>query len=209
MRSLVLLVGLLAPAAPSPSAPEGIEPLAADLAALRTDPVWLGERVRFRVQLAGVVETWNPWVTRFGPADWVGFEAWPDERFTFDEAVYRDPAPRLFVRRGSAAARALAAAARYARFEVVGAVRERLLDEPWIEVESVEELEGFVGEGTILHVVRAQELQAQGAFDLALEQLERALAGPLPPHAAQEVQRRIAACRAAGERAKRGVKILR
>ena len=58
-----------------------------------------------------------------------------------------------------------------------------------------------VGEGTIVHVGRARELWAQGQWDLALEQLERAKAGPLPQHALRELELQLLECRAAREAA--------
>lgn len=160
------------------------------LAALRADPLrWRGRRVRFRLQLDARSETWIPYLSRFGPADWVALAAWPDEAFTWEPAVYADPAPRLFVRRGTGPEELLRRTERYQRLEAVGVVREIFLGEAWIELERLRPLPGSVSEGTILHVERALGLVREASFGLADEQLLRALDAPLPDHAVREIQR--------------------
>lgn len=157
---------------------------------LRAEPPrWLRQRVRFVIQFDARQVDWNPYLTRFGPGDWTAFSAWADERFTWNRDVYDDPVRRLFVRRGGALDAVLDEIQRHERFEVVGRVREVFLDEPWIEVESLRPLREWVGEGSILHVARARELAAQGSFELAFDQLDRAAAAPLPAHAAAELGR--------------------
>lgn len=168
---------------------------AVSLAELRRDPVRrLGKRVRFVVQIRGVLEEWNPYLTRFGPGDWLGIEAWPDEDYTWKKRVFDNPHSRLFVRRGSGAEFALHKAERYRRFEIHGVTREFFLGEPWIEIENAVALESAVDEGTILHVGRAFSLLRDGRVELAIDQLERAKAAPLPVHARMELERHIVEC---------------
>lgn len=162
----------------------------ATLAALRADPLpWIGRRVSFRLQVDAPSASWIPYFSRFGPADWTALSAWPDEAFTWEPAVYADPAPHLFVRRGTAAAELAQRAERSQRFEAVGVVREIFLGEPWIELEVLRPLPGAVNEGTILHVERALAFLAEGSCTLAEGQLQRALDAPLPDHAVREIER--------------------
>jgi hypothetical protein len=204
--TLLLFLALAGAPVASRQGPAPEEPAAAALSELGADPTWLGRRLCFTLQRGALVEDWNPFLSRFGPARWLCFEAWPDESFTFDAEVFAHPARRLFVRRGSEAERLLRAARTYERFEAVAVVRELFLDEPWIEVETLFPLPGFVGEGTILHAARAAELEAEGQYELAIEQLQRAQAGPLPPHATAELERRVLECRRAQEKAAGGAK---
>ena len=152
---------------------------------------YLGQDVHFALQLSSVTEDWEPYLSRFGPGDWLGFQAWPDELFTWEADVFADPAPRLFCRRGSPAALRLARAAPHARFEARARVCEAFLGEPWIEIVELTPLPGEVGPGTIVHVERARSLRLEGQWDLALEQYGRAKLAPLPPHALAAIEAEI------------------
>jgi hypothetical protein len=171
------------------------EPVAASLVDVRRDESpWLGKRVRFALQFRETVPDWNPCLSRFGPAHWAAFAAWPDEAFLWHEKVFEDSCATLFVRRGSALEERLAAAVPFDRLQAVGVVREAFLGEPWIEIEGLEPLEGSVAEGTILHVSRAREFVLEGQWELALQQFERAKAAPLPAHALAEIDRQVEEC---------------
>jgi hypothetical protein len=200
--ALIALLPLVRPQGSSRDDPRAMRPpRAATLHELRTHPGQaLDQELRFPVQFKGRVEDWNPFVSRFGPMDWLGFQAWPDERFTWEPAVWDDPAPRLFVRRGSPAEARVRAAREHARYAVTGRVREVLLGEPWIEVEGFERLEGEVGPGTIVHVQRARDLVQEGQFELAIDQYERAKAAPLPPHARAAIEAEVLEARDLEER---------
>lgn len=167
----------------------------ATLTAMRANPSsWLGRRARVVLQLRGEAPRWNPYLTRFGPADYVRFEAWCDRVHLWDRGAYDDPAPYLFAPRGSVAELGLRSAQPHERYEAVVVVRETFLGEPWVEVERVRRQPEMVTEGTILHAVRALELHAEGRCDLALEQFGRAGAASLPAHAREELDRLETAC---------------
>lgn len=199
--ALVLALAGLRAAAAAPQddvagvpAPEN-DPPAAALSDLRGDPAaWLGREVRLIVQRERELDAWQPFLSRFGPGDFAGFRAWGDGAFLWERAAFLDPAPRLFARRGGAAARVLQAGQPYDRFAVRAVVREVFQAEPWIEVLDARRLPEKVGEGAILHASRGLELLAEGSRDLARDQLQRARAGLIPAHAALELDRLIATC---------------
>ena len=182
---------------PSPSAqpdpdwvdPAELEPVDAELTDLRADPgPWFGRRVRFHFQFSGPRREWQPFLTRFGPADFVAFEAWGDREYPWDVEVFENPLSTLFARRGSVVEASLALARKHQRFEAVGVVRDVFLDEPWIEVQSMRRTPEHVPEGTILHVQRAREFEALEQWSLALDQLQRALSAPLPQQAVEAIE---------------------
>lgn len=180
MKLLLLFAALplVVPHAPAQSA------RATTLVELRTSPgKRLGEEVEFTLQFRELGESWNPYLSRFEPTRWLGLSAWPDEVFLWDAASFDAPATRLFVRRGSELETFLRAARPFQRLRATALVREQFLGEPWLELTALTPLPEIVGEGTLLHVTRARELLFEGAFDLALEQYERARRAPLPPHA--------------------------
>ena len=185
--------GAVPAAAPlSPFTNAGADPALAtvELSDLREAPsTWLGRRVRLVVQMREPVETWQPWFTRFGPSDHVGWSGWSDDDFTWEPAVFHDPFARLFAPRGSLAERELASASLFERFELVATVREVFLGEPWIEVERARQLSDEVGEGTVLHAIRADLHRSAGRLELARDELVRAMAGQLPARARAELER--------------------
>ena len=188
---LAVLLGLTLFALPGLGGEE--PPLA--LSSLRATPAaHLGDEVSFVFQLDGEVDTWNPYLTRFGPGDHQAFRGWSDDAFLWERPSFEDALPYLFARRGSPAAATLAAGRNFERFEVTGIVREVFLGEPWIEVTMVTRLVEHVSEGAILHAVRGLELLRQGQPEMARAQLERARAGLLPSHAAEELDRLLEAC---------------
>ncbi len=160
----------------------------------RSPARYLGEKVRFRLQFSRELERFDPFFSRFGPRSWAAVEAWPDESLLWDPEAFERRCSHLFVRRGRSPHEHFAAARRYRRFEVQGIVREIFHGEPWIEVRSVRALGNAVGEGTILHVVRAQGFLAEGRPDRARQQLERALAAPMPPQARRAIQSLLDGC---------------
>ena len=201
---LTIALAALAALAVRPAANAPDVPADVPLGELRAEPArHLGKEVRFTVQFSRPVEDWNPFFSRFGPREWLALEVWPDESFMWDREAFEDPARRVFVRRGSDLESLVQSARTYTRFEAQGIVREIFLGQPWIEIVRLKPLAEEVGEGTIVHVGRARELWAQGQWDMALEQLERAKVGPLPPHALHELELQMLECRAAREAAAR------
>ncbi len=128
-------------------------------------------------------------MTRFGPRQYAAVRAWGDEQFPWIAGEFDAPAARLFVRRGSDAERAFAAARPSDRYEVDAIVREVFFDRPWVEVIAARPLAEVIGEGTVIHARRASELAEAGAFALAEAEYERAMTPKLPAHARAELQR--------------------
>lgn len=194
---LLALLGALSLGAGDPPAEQPPELPTVDLADLRRDrSQWLGKELRFTFQLSAELETWRPWVTRFGVEDYRAFSVWADSALLWELADFKDTTPHVFVRRGTLAAQMMEKRAYYERFEVRAIVRSIFLDEPWIELLEVRPLRESVSQGTVLHGERALKLIAEKHYELALGELERARAGRLPERAKAELVRLEAECRA-------------
>lgn len=171
---------------------------AVELGELHAEPAqWLGRRVRFAFQHHSLPEAWNPCLTRFGSQDYRAALAWSDDQLLWLLEEHDAPQALLFARRGTQPEAALESARTYARFEAVGHVRQVFLGRPWIELESLERLPEEVGEGAILHASRALGSMRERSWQLAREDLARARASNLPPHARQALERLDAECEAA------------
>jgi hypothetical protein len=154
----------------------------------------LGKPVRFTVQHHSHAPTWNPFLTRFGSADFACVRAWGDEQFLWIESEFERPSVRFFIRRDGAAHWVLEEAERYRRFELTGAVRSVFGGVPWIEITGVKPLTRHLGEGTVIHASRAAELVRKKAWPRARSEFERALVGGLPEGVKAELSGWIARC---------------
>lgn len=185
---------LPAPGRTAPGAEAGSDVEAVDLAALRASPsLRVGQRVLLRVQRGPAASAAHPALeTGFDPAVWQRFPCWSSAQRPWRADHFADPAPYLFARRGSTAALLLESGGLHRAFELVGTVRAVRLGEPWIAVESARPLPESIGAGAVLHASRGFELLAAGQRRLALAELERALAAPLPEQPKAELERLIA-----------------
>jgi hypothetical protein len=155
---------------------------------------WLGRNVRVRVQVQAHPADWNPYLTRFGTGQFEALQGWADEQFPWVKTDFDAPQVRVFVRKGGAAARAVAGAKTYARFEMTGVVREVFLDLPWIEIVDARPMNDVVTEATVIHAARAVDLMNEHAWRLARLELDQALAAPLPDAASIEIERLRQVC---------------
>ncbi len=149
----------------------------------------LGEPQRVVAQVCRETGDWSAFLTRFDPAAFRAFEFWADEQFLWLKEEFDAPQARLFARRGSLAAAALAAADSNDRLELEVVVREMHAGRAWIEVTRARWAEHQTPGGTVLHAIRALELMERSAWVLASDQFGRALAPNLPPHVRAELTR--------------------
>jgi hypothetical protein len=164
---------------------------------------WLEQTVRLRVQFQGRVDTWNPYLTRFGTKRFAGIQAWADEQFPWIQSEFDAPEVRLFLQRGESCAWALDSANPGARFEVTAVVREVFLDVPWTEILEVFPLPERIGEGTLIHAGKALDLMKTRAWSLAELEIVQAITDNLPAHARAELDRLRTECREAAAAEKR------
>ena len=160
-------------------APRAAKP--ASLTALAADPVaWRGVEAEFVMQFGSELESYHWWATRFNPSDYLGFSAWGDEQWLWEERAFNAPRTRLFVRRGTTAATVLAGTPLYRRFQVRAVVRTIFEGEPWIEILSATPLDRSLGQGSLLHATNAFVYLKDGQLDAARVQFDRAIAAPMP-----------------------------
>ena len=69
----------------------------------------LGRIVRVQVQVESHPTDWDPYLTRFGTGQFEALQGWADDQYPWMKADFDAPQVRVFMRKGSAAARVLAA----------------------------------------------------------------------------------------------------
>ena len=210
MRALVSLLFLSAiTAAPVPSTTVGARTV--DIPVAEAPPIiewrelsdkpcrWLGRKVRVRMQFESELADWNAYMTRFGRGQFDALRGWSDEQFPWIQTDFSAPEALLFVRKGSAAQRALEESQTYSRFEFTVVVREVFLDTPWAEIIDVHAMPEQIREATVIHAARAIELMGKQAWRLAKLELEVALEAPVPEAAGRELKRLAGVCDNKGE----------
>lgn len=154
----------------------------------------LGEVVQLRIQAHSRPQTWEPFLTRFSPDDYVCLRAWSDAQLPWVEGHYLAPQVVVFARRGSPWAEVLEQATPHQRLAIGCVPRAFQAGHLWIEVVGACRTRRQLTEGAVLHVERALELLAREAPALARQQLGRALAAPLPRHAVAAIDALVARC---------------
>jgi len=166
----------------------------ASLDDLRRDPgVWRDVVVSLDVRVAGVIEAGDAGVTRFVARDWRAVSV-----VAAAAASASRPLSSIFVRRGSEAERRLAVAAKDARVQLRGSVRDVVAGEPWIEVFEATGDADPLNPDEANVVARADDFLARGN-PAAAETLYRGLAAKrsMPKAVRADICRKIAeSCRA-------------
>ncbi len=160
----------------------------------------LGKLVQLDLQACSRPTTWEPFLTRFVPEEYICLSAWSDAQLPWLEEDYETPLAVVFARRGSPAARVLAAAKPHERLTLACIPRSFQAGNLWVEVVLAHKSHWQLTEGAVLHVEKALELLGREAPELAREQLERALAAPLPSHAAAAIAGLLERCGESGSR---------
>jgi hypothetical protein len=168
----------------------------------------VGELLKLEVQFETELEGWNPLMTRFGPGEYRGFQAWSDQQFLWRKGDFGHPRVRVFARRGGAAEWALKDTARLSRFELLCRVQSNFAGLPWVEVVAVKPQVRSLSEGSVIHAARGLEFVGKGLWKAALGEFERANSDGLPKRAQNELVRLTEECRkrlpiVVGERVKR------
>jgi hypothetical protein len=155
---------------------------------------YAGKHVRVTIGVHSEVESWNPFVTRFGPGQFRCLRGWSDEQQPWLREEFEHPRLRVFARRGSAAEWALDGAERYQRFELSCIVRAVFGDVPWLEVVGAKPLLRKLGDGSVLHASRGLDLMNKELWEAARLELQRATAGALPEASRDALEALIERC---------------
>jgi hypothetical protein len=156
---------------------------------------FLAKTVVIEVQIHSRMESWNPFLTRFGDGEFSAWAAWSDAQFPWLEAEFNAPRARLFARRGGPAEWALEGAQPYDRFELSCSVRSVFANRPWLEVIAVKPLVRKLSEGCIIHATRGLEFMQREAWQAAIGEFERAASAGIPAPALAELERLKQVCR--------------
>lgn len=151
-----------------------------DLQKVMSSPeAYKGKEITFDCVFHEVSKFFNPYYTRFTPAEYVNFSAWPASSKLWREADYMGSHPFLFVERGNGDLNKILATKKYARLRLTGYVQNTFKNQAWIEVRFVEVLSGGLTSSSLREIVLGDEAAEKGRYDDALAHFESALGQPL------------------------------
>ncbi len=160
------------------------------------DPsAYVGQLLKLDVQFGAELKSWNPLLTRFGPGDYRGFQAWSEDQYLWHKSEFGNPAVRVYAKRGGAAEWALQDAQRFARFELLCRVQSNFAGLPWVEVLAVKPKIRSLQPGCMNHAVRGLEFVEKELWKAALDEFERADSDGIPKRAHEELVRLADLCR--------------
>jgi len=171
-------------------------PKETDLESLRNHPeafksVW----VSVNLQYGGLSKVYNPFFTKFVPADYICFAAWAGDQEIWKLEEFRRDFHFFFVDKRSNTALQLFKMKRFQRCRVVGFVRNTFQGTPWIEISTIEPLGESLEQATLYHFIRGRTLMKKKQWNLAQAELEKAGAqAGLPPFAGGEIWHDLSLC---------------
>ena len=173
----------------------GSQTIATELATVRQRPdafknVW----VTFDTQFFSLGKVSNPFFTQFVPSDYANFYAWGGDQPIWRRESYDDVFGMLFVHKDNPEVEELYGLETYARVRVTGVVRNIFQDVPWIEVMTIDPLEGEVDTPTLAHLYRAEQHMARREWGRAISEFSLAPAGGKPNHVLAAVHRGLGTC---------------
>ena len=139
--------------------------------------------ISFKAQFHGIGSVHNPFFTRFTRTEYTNFWAWGDEQKVWKVSEFSNPLSILFIKKLDND-EILAKVFKYKRFDrlqIKGVVRNVFKNAPWIEVVSVEKIDGKVTIPTLTHMHRAYSYMSKRRWAQAGTELNLAMTEGLPP----------------------------
>ena len=171
-------------------------PKETDLESLRRHPeayksVW----ITLTLQYGGLSKVYNPFFTKFVPADYICFAAWGGEQEIWKLDEFRRDFHFFFVDKRSNTALQLFRMKRFQRCKVVGFVRNTFQGTPWVEISSIEPQGESLDQATLYHFIRGRTLMKKKQWHLAQTELAKACAqSGLPTFARGEMWHDMSLC---------------
>jgi len=160
---------------------------------------WLGETVETLVQVRGAAPgAWEGFLSGLSPRSHIALDVWADSQHLWDADEFAAPAGRLYAEPVPFLGAALCSVVRsegaprvwgmHTRLRAVVRVEAYTAGRGWIVLLAAEPTDEQVPEGTVLHAIRGLALAEQGAHELAVSELDKALLPPLPEHARRPLE---------------------
>ncbi|MHC4897575.1 MAG: tetratricopeptide repeat protein [Planctomycetota bacterium] len=150
--------------------------------------------VSFPVQFVSMGSVKNPFFTRFVPAKYANFYAWPAEQQIWRRDKYEDPFPLLFLSKRSDQLERLYKMKLYQQMQVTGVVRNVFQGEPWIEIVWFDELDPKVNTSVLSHLYRGEQFMKKREWSKAISEFSLAPASNVPDNVVAHVHKSLAVC---------------
>ncbi|HEX6811220.1 MAG TPA: hypothetical protein VF384_06335 [Planctomycetota bacterium] len=165
------------------------------LSHVRSEPeAFKNVKVRFTIQFASLGSISNPFFTKFTPAEYANFYAWPEEQPIWREKDYHDVFGMLFLSKSHDKLDQLYKLRTFQRLAVTGVVRNTFQGAPWIEVTQFDQLSGQLDTAVLAHLYRGEKFMEQRAWQRAVAELELVPGVGVTDSALRAVRRNLGTC---------------
>jgi tetratricopeptide (TPR) repeat protein len=141
---------------------------------------WKGKEIVFECYFHEVSDFYNPYYTRFLPAQYVNFSAWPAGARLWNKEEYSHSFHFLFLEKDHKKFSHLVGTKKFAHLRIRGYVQNTFKNVPWIECRAIEVLEDGFSRDSLREVILGDRAADREQWALALEHYGRAAAASLP-----------------------------
>ncbi len=141
---------------------------------------WKGKEIVFDCYFHEVSDFYNPYYTRFLPAQYVNFSAWPANARLWNKEEYSNSFHFLFLEKDHKRFGELVGTKKFARLRIRGYVQNTFKNVPWIEVRAIEVIDDGFSRDSLREVILGDRAADREQWDVALEHYARAAKASLP-----------------------------
>ena len=141
---------------------------------------WKGKEVVFECFFHEVTDFYNPYYTRFLPAQYVNFSVWPVGARLWNKDEFAHSFHFLFIEKDHKRFGHLVGMKRFAHLKLRGYVQNTFKNVPWIEIRAVELIETGFSRDTLREIILGDRAADREQWDIALAHYNRAATASLP-----------------------------
>ena len=141
---------------------------------------WKGKEIVFDCYFHETTDFYNPYYTRFLPAQYVNFSVWPAGTRLWNKEEYSHSFHFLFIEKDHKRFGHLVGMKKFTHLRLRGYVQNTFKNVPWIEVRAVKVLEDSITRDSLREIILGDRAADREQWDVALEHYGRAAAALLP-----------------------------
>ncbi len=141
---------------------------------------WKGKEVTFECYFHEVTSFYNPYYTRFLPAQYVNFSVWPAGTRLWNKEEYSHSFHFLFLEKDHKRFGHLVGLKKFTHLKLRGYVQNTFKNVPWIEIRAVEVIESGFSRDSLREIILGDRAADREQWAIALGHYDRAATASLP-----------------------------
>ncbi len=141
---------------------------------------WKGKEIVFECYFHETSDFYNPYYTRFLPAQYVNFSVWPAGTRLWNKEEYAHSFHFLFIEKDHKRFGYLVGTKKFAHLKLRGYVQNTFKSVPWIEIRAVEVIESGFTKDTLREIILGDRAADREQWGTALGHYDQAASASLP-----------------------------